>query len=248
MAVGNKISGMSGVLYIIKTGSTYPAITGRLGDFDTWTLAALGTVAVDTRVLDAEHGAELPAANKCAGIIVTGSHSMVTDSLPWSVSLEDWIPSLLEANVPFLGICYGHQLLARSTGGEVGFRPGGKEIGTVPIRLSPDCADDPLFRSLPQAFSVHAAHSQSVLSLPPLAVRLAGSACEPNHAFRIGTSAWGVQFHPEYNAEIMKFYIMEQGEDPASHCFNAGTPLTAVTETPIAARVLKTFASIVEAR
>ena len=239
---------MSPKLYIIKAGSTYPSLAATLGDFDTWTLAALGTVAVDTRVLDAEQGAELPAAHECAGIIVTGSHSMVTDSLPWSVRLENWIPSLLEANVPFLGICYGHQLLARSTGGKVGFHPGGKEIGTVPVRLTPGCADDPLFRSLPQTFSVHTAHSQSVLRLPPLAVRLAGNACEPNHAFRIGTSAWGVQFHPEYNAEIMKFYIMEQGADPASDCFNAGALLTAVTETPLAARVLGNFASIVEAR
>jgi len=245
---GTKICGMSPTLYIVKAGSTYPSLAAKLGDFDTWTLAALGTVAVDTRVLEAEHGAELPAANKCAGVIVTGSHSMVTDNLPWSVRLEDWIPSLLEANVPFLGICYGHQLLARSTGGEVGFHPCGKEIGTVPVVLAPGCADDPLFRSLPQTFSVHSAHSQSVLRLPPLAVHLAGNDCEPNHAFRIGTSAWGVQFHPEYNVEIMRFYIREQGEDPASDRFNAGALLTAVTETPVAARVLTNFASIVERR
>lgn len=109
-------------LYIIKAGTTYPVIKERFGDFDTWTLQGLGKTEAETRVLDAVSGAALPMAADCAGVIVTGSHSMVTDDLPWSVELEEWIPSVVEAGVPFLGICYGHQLLARAGGGEVGGR------------------------------------------------------------------------------------------------------------------------------
>jgi len=237
---------MYGRLYIIKAGSTYPAIAGRLGDLDGWTLAVLGTVAADTCIIDAEHGADLPPAAQCAGIIVTGSHSMVTDNLPWSVRLEDWIPSLLEADVPFLGICYGHQLLARAAGGEVGFHPGGIEMGTVPIHVLAPGTHDPLFRSLPLTFSVHAAHSQSVLRLPPSAVHLAGNAHEPNHAFRIGAHAWGVQFHPEYNADIMRYYIVEQADELGSAGLDIRGLLGAVAETPCAAQVLRNFARIVD--
>ncbi len=235
-------------LYIIKAGSTFPATGKQFGDFDTWTLGVLGAVKTDTRVIDAEHGGSLPPPADCAGAVVTGSHSMVTEDLPWSTGLEKWISSLMGADVPFLGICYGHQLLARAAGGEVGFHPRGMEIGTVEVRLLPDCADDPLFRSLPRRFAVHTSHSQTVLRLPPQAVRLAAGEHEPNHAFRVGRSAWGIQFHPEYDAAIMRSYIMEQADELVSAGLNAGELLAAVAETPFAAMVPGNFVRVVEGR
>jgi GMP synthase (glutamine-hydrolysing) len=154
----------------------------------------------------------------------------------------------LEASVPFFGICYGHQLLARAVGGQVGFHPGGKEIGTVAIHLLPDCSDDALFRSLPQGFFAHAAHSQTVLHLPPNAIRLAANTFEANHAFRLGDWAWGVQFHPEYNADIMGSYIREQADELASAGLNVRELLLAVAETPVAARTIRNFGRVVESR
>ena len=157
-------------LYILKLGTTFPGIAERFGDFDAWTLAGLGNGRIEACVLDVEHGASLPEAVECAGVVITGSHSMVTDELPWSVRVEKWLPSLLEAGTPIFGICYGHQLLARAAGGKVGFHPHGKEIGTVQVQVLPDGASDVLFGRLPQTFTAHATHSQSVLRLPPNAV------------------------------------------------------------------------------
>jgi GMP synthase (glutamine-hydrolysing) len=235
-------------LYIIKVGTTFPATAKQFGDFDTWTAITLGTVDVETCILDAEHGVALPAAVECAGVVITGSHAMVTDDLPWSVKLEEWIPSLLVARIPLFGICYGHQLLARAAGGQVGFHPRGKEIGTVAVHLLPDCANDALFRLLPQSFFVHVAHSQTVLRLPPSAIRMVVNNHEPNHAFRLGDCAWGVQFHPEYNADIMRSYIEEQADKLDSAGMDVPELLCAVAETRIAAKTLKNFARIVEGR
>ena len=235
-------------LFIIKVGTTFPATAKQFGDFDSWTLDKLGTIDIETCVVDAERGAELPSAADCAGVIVTGSHAMVTDDLPWSIRLEEWIPSILSAKVPFLGVCYGHQLFARSRGGEIGFHPGGKEIGTVEIHLKPEYINDALFRSLPQRFHVHVTHSQTVLRLPAGAVRLAGNAHEPNHAFRLGDHAWGVQFHPEYDAGIMQSYIREQAEELESKGQNVSELLHTVRETPHSARILRNFADIVQGR
>lgn len=238
---------MPGILHIVKVGSTYPGVAARFGDFETWIADGLGLATVKARVVNAEAGAQLPPAAQCAGIVVTGSHSMITDDALWSLRVEGWIPSILRAGIPFLGICYGHQLLAKAAGGEAGYHSAGTEFGTVPIELLPASANDPLFGPLPPTFPVHTTHSQSILRLPPGAVRLAANAHEPNHAFRLG-NAWGVQFHPEYTADIMRTYITEDARDLAAAGFNVADLLAAVVETPHAARVLTNFTRLVEAR
>jgi GMP synthase (glutamine-hydrolysing) len=235
-------------LYVVKAGTTFPKTMKQFGDFDKWTEEAFGPMDIEISVIDAEHGEALPPADQCAGIVITGSHSMVTDNLDWSLKLEEWIRSLLEANTPIFGICYGHQLLARSTGGLVDFHPQGKEIGSVKVNLTSDSASDPLFKSLPPSFFVHATHAQSVLELPQGAVRLAANPFESNHAFRLGECAWGVQFHPEYSPEIMRSYIEEQAEGLKSSGRDVAKLLSAVTETPIATEIYRNFGRLVVER
>jgi len=236
------------MLYIVKLGTTFPATAEQFGDFDKWTVAMLGPVDIETCVLDAEHGAALPAAADCAGVILTASHSMVTDDLPWSVKVEEWIRSLLETRTPLLGICYGHQLLARAAGGRVGFHPSGKEIGTVAIQLHPACANDPLFQGLPQSFFVHVTHLQTVQRLPSNATCLAANAHEPNQAFRLWDCAWGVQFHPEFDADVMRSYVKEQADELKSAGLDVAKISGEVADAPFAAKTLRNFARFVEGR
>jgi GMP synthase (glutamine-hydrolysing) len=82
----------------------------------------------------------------------------------------------------------------------------------------------------------------------PGAVRLAGNAFEPTQAFRIGDCAWGVQFHPEFDAEVMRGYIdhmadavRARGDDPAAL-------RERVEATDAAASLLERFARIAQAR
>ena len=231
-------------LYIIKTGTTFHATLDQLGDFDTWTRAGLGATETKIGIVDAEHGAKLPPAADCAGVIITGAHPMVTDDLPWSIAIEKWLPSLLAAETPVLGICYGHQLLARAAGGVVGYHPRGKEIGTVGITCLPEAEHDPLFGDLPVSFPAHVTHAQTVLTLPTGAIRLAANGHEANHAFRIGPCAWGVQFHPEYTPDVMRAYIREQAGELAAAGMQTEHLLQAVTPTPEAGGLLGKFAGL----
>ncbi len=235
-------------LYIIKVGSTFPATKKLFGDFDQWTVNTLGPINIDLEIVDAEHGVPLPKIAECAGVVITGSHAMVTANMPWSVRLEKWIRSLLDERIPVFGICYGHQLLAKAAGGLVDFHPRGREIGTVCVNLLPGCSADPVFRALPKSFLVHVSHSQTVLRLPKAAVRLAANTHEPNHAFRLGECAWGVQFHPEYDAGIMRSYIREQAYELESAGIEVSRLLDGVSETPTAAQILRTFGSLVVER
>jgi GMP synthase (glutamine-hydrolysing) len=231
-------------LFIIKAGSTFAETSARVGDFDAMALRGMAFPAERTQVVLADQGAPLPAASDCLGVVITGAHCMVTDNLPWSLAIERWLPGLIDAEVPILGICYGHQLLGRALGGIVEDHPAGKEVGTFEIQLTPAKADDPLFCRLPERFPVHATHTQSVTTLPPGAILLAGNDFEPHHAMRIGNNAWGVQFHPEYDSSITRDYINAQAKALTRAGQDVAALLDGVVETPEAASILKRFGEI----
>lgn len=229
---------------IIKVGETYPESVAQTGDFEDWLIAGMGLSRDTVRVVDARHGAPLPAPVECAGVVVGGAHAMITDDLPWMQRLADWTRQVVTAQVPFLGICFGHQMLARAMGGGVDFHPQGREIGSVPIRLLAAAQTDPLFAAMPRQFPAHAVHAQSVRKLPPAATLLAGNDYEPHHAFRVGVCAWGLQFHPEFNPARMSVYVDRLTPDLQS----AGKDVTAIraglVETPASASLLPRFARL----
>jgi GMP synthase (glutamine-hydrolysing) len=234
-------------LAIIKAGETLDALREQHGDFEHWIAAGLGDTRLPVMVLDPRRGDTLPAPAEISGAIVTGSHAMVSHREPWSERTGAWLAQLVAHGTPVLGICFGHQLLADALGGEAGDHPVGMEVGTVQVELRPEAADDPLARDLPQRFDAHVVHRQSALRLPEGAVRLAGSDFEPMQAFRIGENAWGVQFHPEFDDEIMRGYIEHLAESLRSEGADPAALRDRVKPTASAAGLLGRFARIAEA-
>jgi GMP synthase (glutamine-hydrolysing) len=192
---------------IVKTGSTLSHLASSRGDFEDWILSGMGVHSNRAVVLDVANGSRLSRPDRFSGIIVTGSHAQVTDHQPWSEKTAEWLVRAVERQIPTLGICYGHQLLAYAMGGEVGDNPNGLEFGTVELQMMPEAQADALFGGLPPSTKVQVSHLQSVLRLPPGARRLASSAMETNQAFVVGPTAWGVQFHPEFDTEVVIAYI-----------------------------------------
>ena len=168
------------------------------GDFEDWISRGLGRSNCELKIVNAEFDL-LPEPNQIRGAIISGSHAYVTDNLDWCRRLEDWTKGIIEHQIPLLGICFGHQVIAKAMGGVVDFHPVSLEIGTKEIELLPSCENDPLFTGLPGRLKVHLFHSQSVIQLPPRAIVLARNEFEPHQAFRIGKNAWGFQVHPEAN-------------------------------------------------
>ena len=235
-------------LILLKAGSTFPDLIPRLGDFDSWLLPGLGLPEDQVEVLEIWRDAALPPPEDCAGVIMTGAHAMVTDHLPWMRRALDWLPRLVAAEVPYLGICFGHQMLAEAMGGRVDFHPGGREIGCVDLHLYPACATDALFRDLPAQFPALAVHAQSVREVPPGATLLAGNAYEAHHAFRVGTRAWGIQFHPEFNRERMDTYVHHLSLQLCAAGQDCQQIRARLCDTPIAAGLLPRFAALAKTR
>ncbi len=202
-------------ILILKTGSTFPEIARELGDFEDWVIAASGEFPGSFLIAD---GLEepLPAPELLAGMIITGSHLMVSDGGEAVDLWSDYLRRAIALRLPIFGICYGHQLLGHALGGEVGNHPGGLELGLVEVEMESAAKDDPLFSVLPASYKVYATHRQTVLRVPEGAFVYGGNPFEPHHAVRFAPAAWGVQFHPEFTRESMQAYIRFQRQRLAS--------------------------------
>lgn len=232
---------------IIKTGCTLPSIAAEQGDFVEWFLAGTGIEPSQSQVVSVCDDEQLPPPEEVRGALITGSPAMVSDREAWSERTAAWLRGAARGDLPLLGVCYGHQLLAHALGGTVGPCRGGAEVGSAAVTLTARGADDALLGALPRTFHAQVTHWESVLELPPGATRLATTAQDDNHAFRHGACAWGVQFHPEFSAEVMRGYIDKRGDKIQAAGQDPKAAMAGVRDTPEAASVLKRFASLLNA-
>ncbi len=230
---------------IIKTGDTFDWIKKEIGDFEDWFIKVMGIDPALIRIVNVPKGDALPKPDEFKGVIITGSHAMITENPSWSMSIEKWLPQLIVSKIPVLGICYGHQLLARSMGGVVDYHPKGVEVGTPGIKCLAPASSDPLFKYMPKEFPAHVSHSQSVVQLPEGAVLLAENDFESHHAFRIGECAWGLQFHPEFDEQIMTMYARNMKKSITDANRDLEDILSGIKPTPDASKILKRFVELV---
>lgn len=226
---------------IVRTGRAPDTISARHGDFPRWFRLGLRLRDSHLRIVDVEHGDRLPAPQDCAGAVITGSASMVTEKLPWSERTAAWIRNAMDVDLPLLGVCYGHQLMSHALGGRVDYLPGGREMGTLRITTQGDTSKDALGARLPAAFHAHATHEQSVLELPREAVSLARSERDPHHLVRYGKHAISTQFHPEFSAEVMRAYIRRKHDVLRQEGHAPDALLAAVVPTRDATMLLRGF-------
>jgi GMP synthase-like glutamine amidotransferase len=172
---------------------------GGPGRWEGW--LAEGGLSLD--VVHAHLGAPLPAALGHQALIVLGGGYLPDDDAraPWLAPTRGLVREALDGGVPVFGICLGGQMLAQVAGGRVRGEYGEPEFGSTPLRLRTEAAKDPLFHGLPERPTAIENHVDRITELPPGAHWLAESDRCPYQAFRLGDSAWGVQFHPESHAE-----------------------------------------------
>lgn len=163
---------------------------------------AEGGLAV--HVVEAYSGAALPTRLEgYDALLVLGGPFMPDDDrgAPWLSGARDLVRQALRDQVPYFGICLGGQMLAQVAGGEVRAEHGPPETGSTSLELRQEAEDDVLFGSAPARFTAIERHVDAITALPPGARWLVRSEACPYQAFRVGDLAWGVQFHPEANAD-----------------------------------------------
>lgn len=184
---------MSKVLLVINSTESGPRRAGE------W----LREAGIETVEVVAEN-TPLPAnLDGFAGLVMLGGGLLPDEdeNAPWLAAERELARQAIAADLPTLGICLGGQLLAHVGGGEVRGEYGTPESGAVLITTTAAGRADPVLGVLGEGAHMIENHVDQITQLPAEAVLLGSSADVQNQAFRIGKRVWGLQFHPEVNAE-----------------------------------------------
>ena len=137
-------------------------------------------------------------------------HADQDDRHPWLREENFLLQRLLMLRTPVLGVCLGAQLLAKAAHAEV-YPAREREVGWIPVELSDEAEDDPLFRGMPRRFDAFQWHFYTY-DVPGGGVELARSdVC--TQAFRLGELAWGVQFHAEVSLATIESWVEEDADE-----------------------------------
>ena len=225
-------------IVIIQTGDPVPSVAERRGSFAKLIEEVIGDLwrgpyeVVDVRT------SSPPDPTHAAAFVITGSSANVPNREPWMLRTEAWLREVVAIDAPTFGICFGHQLLGQALGGEVRKNPKGREIGTRRIdRL----ADDPILDGLPKQFAANVTHVDSVVALPKSAEILARSELDPHQAVRFAERCYGVQFHPEIDADVMQGYIETRRAILADEGFDVAAMLADVSDAVGGKETLRNF-------
>lgn len=160
-----------------------------------WSLEGCGVAA---RVVRWTGLPDLGDPSVYSHLILSGSEASVTEEQAWEQALGDLVRQFVAARKPVLGICYGHQFLAKTLAGPGHVRRAARsEVGFLDLALAPN----PLFHGLEQPL-VMVTHNDEAFDLPEAFEVLASSPDCSVHAFQYrGLPVWGTQFHPECDAQ-----------------------------------------------
>jgi GMP synthase-like glutamine amidotransferase len=147
-----------------------------------------------------------------AALVVLGGEQHAGDpGTAWFPALESLLRKAVRYETPTLGVCLGAQVLAVAHAGSVARSASGPEIGPRLVARRDAAERDALWAPVPLAPDVLQWHHDEITELPTGATLLAASTYHPHQAFRLGTKAWGVQFHIECDTDMVATWASRNG-------------------------------------
>lgn len=189
---------------ILETGQPPTTLQAEWGTYADMVHRMLGE-DLDYRVYDVQAG-DLPAEpNECAAYVITGSSAGVNDDLPWIAPLLGFLKRA-RGQAKMVGLCFGHQAMAKAFGGEVVRSPKGWGLGIHRYQV----VEPPSDMVEPLAFALAAFHQDQVITPPSDARVLAASEFTPFAVLGYDDDTVSLQGHPEFTPEFAAALIHAQ--------------------------------------
>ena len=180
---------------LLMAGHLPEGMQAQVGDYDRLygrLLAKEGIELTSWPVVDDDFPDDVHAAE---GWLISGSRYGAYEDLPWIPKLEQFIRDAYAANVPLVGICFGHQIIAQALGGKVEKFKDGWAVGHH------------TYDWLGEDLVLNAWHQDQVTERPKEARVIATSPFCENAALVYGDKAFTVQAHPEFDAEAIRILL-----------------------------------------
>ncbi len=188
---------------VLKAGTAHRLARERVGDFDRMFTALLARPGQVWEVQDVQHGHFPEDLSLYRGFVITGSRASVNDAEPWIGRLLETIRSIHTRGIPLLGMCFGHQAVAKALGGAVEPNPLGWDVGVRALTLTAQGQALPLLGQAPQPLRICKLHMDAVTRLPPGAAHLARSDIAEHEMFSFGETTLCLQGHAEFDADVV---------------------------------------------
>jgi GMP synthase-like glutamine amidotransferase len=195
-----------GVLECDHVSERYLPIAGDYADMFT-ALVAEADPDAEVVLYDARRGMLPTRPDECDGWLCTGSSASVFDDEPWIDAVAAFVRDVHAARVPFVGICFGHQLIAHALGGRTERAAVGWGAGAIPMQVAVEAPwMTPPLRSATLLYS----HQDQVTELPP-GGRVLGSAPHcPIAMLAVEDDIIGIQAHPEFGAPYVRALLEDR--------------------------------------
>jgi GMP synthase (glutamine-hydrolysing) len=210
----------------------------------------LGTFLEDAgwpiETLELWRGEALPESlGHVAAVIMLGGPMNVyeEEAYPFLKDEDRLIKQVLKEEIPFLGICLGAQLLAKACGARV-MKATQQEIGWYGVALTAEGLRDRLFRGVVSPLTVFQWHGDT-FDVPEGGKLLCRSDVVPNQAFKVGSCAYGLQFHVEASQEMVEAWMRGETSVDSQGIMKQGLALSQTVEVQATA-IFSNFKRLVE--
>ncbi len=155
----------------------------------------------------------IPDPTNYSAIIAFGGTQHVYDEKQYAFSAreESIIREAIEHDIPYLGVCYGSQLLAHVLGGQV-TRMKVADVGFLRVHFTEEGKADPLYAGFTDTLQGYQWHDDT-FDVPPEGIQLARNEQGEHQAFRFGRRAYGIQSHIEITPEMMDSWLASFSEE-----------------------------------
>jgi GMP synthase-like glutamine amidotransferase len=188
---------------------------------------------------DACKGKVPSAPDECDAWLCTGSRFSVYDKLDWIEGLKAFVRTVHDAGKPFVGICFGHQILAEALGGSVQKAEQGWGIGVLDMHI---VQPEPWMQPPREHCKLQYMHGDQVLRLPDHSTLLAAAPHCPVAMFKVGEKMLGIEGHPEFPAAYEEALLRARRERIGADYVDAAlATLDTATDHKIAGRWIANF-------